>query len=50
MVTPVKEISRLMKLGLLPYDATASQNKAVEELSQLMRLVLLPTDTATSQM
>ena len=28
-----KEQSRLVKLALLPYDATASQNKAVEELS-----------------
>ena len=41
-VTPVKELSRLMKLGLLPCDATASQIKAVEELSQLMSLGLLP--------
>ena len=49
-MTPVKELSRLMKLGLLPFDATASQNEVVEELSQLMRLDLLPADTATSQM
>ena len=32
-----------MKLALLPYDATDSQNKSVEELSRLVKLGLLLT-------
>ena len=39
----------LVKSGLLPCDAAASQNKAVVELSQSMRLGLMPSDTALSQ-
>ena len=38
-----------MKRGLLPCDATASQNKAVEELRQLVKLVLLPIDAVITQ-
>ena len=43
------EQGRLVKVGLLPCDAAASQNKAAEKLSQSMSVGLLPTDTATSQ-
>ena len=35
-----KELSRLVKLGLLPCDPVVSQRKAVEELSQLKELHL----------
>ena len=45
-VTPVKEQSRLVKLGLLPCDATASQNKARAESVDEAGLDCT-TDTAT---
>ena len=41
--------NRLVKSGLLPCDAAASQKKAAVELSQSMRLGLMPSDTAVSQ-
>ena len=43
------EQSRLVKLGLLPCDASASPNKVAEGLSHLKRFSLMPSDTAVSQ-
>ena len=41
----MKELSRLVRLGLLPSDAAVSQRKFSHELNQSMRLGLMLSDT-----
>ena len=45
----VEELSRLVKLGILPIYAVVTQRKAVMEQSWLVKLGLLPCDAAASQ-